>query len=138
MFCSPRKTYLIADPDKEIGNDVLTKVLKARQSNDATTLRVSSKQDVRLNFEALYYFDTIDWSLAGICSPILQNMADAELSFHAAQNTLAISDFPCHSQGVKRLIEISRASSILCLKVRHGSIISPAKSEEKFPKQDFA
>ena len=71
-------TAAIADPDKEIANNGLTKILTAGRNNDARSLRIFFTQDVRLNFEATtYYFDMIDWSLAEICSPpILQDMTD--------------------------------------------------------------
>ena len=48
----------------------------------------------------------IDWSSVEISpSPILQNMTDAELSIRVAKKTLAIPDFPYHSQSVERLIK---------------------------------
>ena len=86
----------------------------------------------------------IDWSSVEISPPpILQNMTDAELSIRVAKKTLAISDFPCHGQGVERLIEeVTRASAIVSdKKFRHGLIISSNKSKKKFlkldSKQDF-
>ena len=65
----------------------------------------------------------IDWSSVKISPrPILQNMTDEELSIRVAKKALAIPDFPCHSQGVKRVIkEVTRASAIVSdKKFRHG------------------
>ena len=77
----------------------------------------------------------IDWSSVEINPPpILQNMTNAELSIRVAKKTLAIPDFPCHSQSVERLIkEVIRASAIVSnKKFRHGLIISSAKSKKSF------
>ena len=61
-------------------------------------------------------------------------MTDAELLIRVAKKTLAIPDFPCHSQGVERLVkEVTRASAIVSdKKSHHGLIISSAKSKKSF------
>ena len=58
--------------------------------------------------------------------PISKNMTDAELSIRVAKKTLAIPDFPCHSQDVERLIkEVTQASAIASdKKSRNGSVAS--------------
>ena len=114
-FAHPESILLVAivDSNEKIANDALMKILEARKANDVTSLRVFSKQGISLNFGTTsYYYDMINWSSVEISPPpILQNITDAELSIRVARKTLAIPDFPCHSQGIERLIkEVTRAS----------------------------
>ena len=101
-------------------------ILKARKSNDATSLRIFSKQDISLHFETTsYYLDMIDWSSIKVSSPpTLQNLADDELTIQVAQKNLTVPDFSCHSRDVEQMIkEIRRASVIVSgMKSRHGGV----------------
>ena len=75
------------DSNEAIANFALVNILKARKSNDATSSRIFSKQDISLNFGTTsYYLDIIDRSLIKVSfPPVLQNLIDELAIIQVAQ-----------------------------------------------------
>ena len=72
LFCSSRNILqaTVVGSNEAVANDALMKIQTARKSNDATSLRIFSRQGISLNFgTASYYLDMLDWSSAKVSAP---------------------------------------------------------------------
>ena len=98
--------------------------------------RVFSIKNLEINFGAKSYFDMVDISNTVLSSPpILDSFSDDEL---LRLLDLSIPEYPCHSQGVERMIkELIRVSTKVCEhQSRHGMIISARTSRKEKSKLD--
>ena len=80
-----------------------------------------------INFKAVHWTDLIDLSVNGVCEPPLTlDFSDDEL-----QNSLLtgekinLTDFPSHSQGVKRAVKLvtEASQSVYGFEARHQHIL---------------
>ena len=106
------------------------------------------KDPAKLNFDAVEYFDMIDWAVCPISEPpVIKAMTDAELrdliTTEVTPNVI-FPKFPCHTQAVERHVKlVSEAAKAVCgQKSRDGFIRARIASQQLMPtfelKRDFS
>ena len=79
--------------------------MKARAANPSGQIR-RFKVPAKLNFDAVEYFDMIDWAVCPISEPpIIKAMTDVELRdliTTEVTSTVIFPKFLCHTQAVER------------------------------------
>lgn len=129
----------IVDEDESVRRKACDIVLAARrraQEDQQHIPRVFSTKNITINFLAKSYFDMIDLNSSHVTSPpILSCFTDDALQ---SASDLCIPAYPCHSQGVERLVkELSRVSTkVTEHESRHGMIISAESSRKQCSKLD--
>jgi len=101
----------------------------------------------KLNFDAVEYFDMIDWAVCPILEPpVIKAMTDAELRDLITTEvtpTVIFPKFPCHPQKVERHVKlVNTAAEAVCgQKLRDGFIRACIASRQLMPtfesKRDF-
>src|SRR6218665_1022860 len=109
---------MITDHRPHIRELGLRRVMKARAAHHIGQIR-RFKVPAELNFNAVEYFDMIDWAVCPISDPpILKAMTDSELKdLITAEVTLTVVSpkFPCHTQAAERHVKlVTEAAKAVC------------------------
>lgn len=125
----------------------LRRVMKARAVKPSGKIR-KFKIPAKLNFDAVEYFDMIDWAVCPISEPpVIKSMTDAELKeliMTEVTPTVSFPKFPCHTQSVERHVKlVTEAAKTVCgQKSRDGFIRARIASRQLMPtfesKRDFS
>jgi hypothetical protein len=123
---------------RELG---LRRVMKARAAGADPSGQIRRfKVPAKLNFDAVEYFDMIDWAVCPISEPpVIKAMTDAELRDLITTEvtpTVIFPKFPCHTQAVERHVKlVSEAAKAVCgQKSRDGFIRARIASRQLMPK----
>lgn len=137
FFAHPENLLLslITDQSLDMRSLGWRRIKKAR--NLRKNKRVRTFVVPNINSNAQHYVDLIDWSSCSLHEPPLtKSISDEELDLNIENKTLAeIPDFPCHTQGVERLVKIvtDAASSVFGASARDGFIKAKLDSRRRIP-----
>lgn len=129
----------VSDSDHSLRQRAVEMILDARRKQHdkkSDVPRVFSISQLNLNVRSKVYFDMLDWKTTeALAPPILQDVEEDELRSYC-ERIPDIPKFPCHSQGVERMIkEVTRASSkVFEHGSRHGMIVSAQSSRRQYKK----
>jgi len=119
-FAHPENLLLamITDHRSHIRELGLRRVMKARATDPIGQIR-RFKVPAELNFDAVEYFDMIDWTVCPLSEPpVIKAMKDAELRDLVTMEvtpTVNFSKFPCHTQAVERHVKlVKEAAKAVC------------------------
>ncbi|ESO12755.1 hypothetical protein HELRODRAFT_159338 [Helobdella robusta] len=139
-FAHPENILLsmLADEQKHIRELALRRILKCR-ANDATLNTVRVFKVPKLNFDAINYYDMIDWHATEITEPPLTKDITTEALEQMIMdipNNIEFLKLPCHTQAVERMIKlVTEASLSVCgEKARDGFIRTKLASQNDIPK----
>ncbi|ESN92993.1 hypothetical protein HELRODRAFT_165143 [Helobdella robusta] len=129
---------MLADEQKHIRELALRRILKCR-ANDATLNTVRVFKVPKLNFDAINYYDMIDWHATEITEPPLTKDITTEALEQMIMdipNNIEFLKLPCHTQAVERMIKlVTEASLSVCgEKARDGFIRTKLASQNDIPK----
>ena len=139
---------MLTDPDDDTRVLGWKKVQEARKIRKEEQSRKKGKskkkEDIRsfrvppLNLDGEVYVDMVDWSACPLTEPPLtMDITDRELEQNVRTSRLFedAKKFPCHTQGVERLIRlVSKASkSVVGQQAREGFIDATLKSRKEMP-----
>ena len=147
-FAHPENLLLdmMTDHRQQIRELGLRRVMKARAAVPRGHIR-RFKVHEQLNFDAVEYFNMIDWAVCPISEPpVIKAMTDAELRDFITTDvtpTVIFPKFPCHTQAVERHVKlVTEAAKAVCgQKSRDGFIRARVASRQQMPafksKRDF-
>lgn len=148
-FAHPENLFqaMMTDHRPHIRELGLRRVMKARAADTSGQIR-RFKVPAKLNFDAVEYFDMIDWAVCPISEPpVIKAMTDTELRELITTEvtpTVIFPKFPCHTQAVERHVKlVTEAAKAVCgQKSRDGFIRARVASRQLMPtfesKRDFS
>ena len=125
---------MLSDVREEIRRKAVLRIMKARREfNEDTHPRQFIPPIV--NFEALNYFDLIDWDVEPCTEPHLTVDIDLDNILRVFNDPLSLPPFPNHTQAVERMVRVVTevATKRVGFTGRHRLILQMLDSRNKVP-----
>lgn len=127
---------MLQDEKRFIRELALRRIIKAREQTKGKNVR--EFQIPKLNYNAVEYYDLIDWSKEKISEPpITANYSDVEIKnmILSEDAILPFEKFPCHTQAVERCVKLvtEASGSVFGVEARDGYIRTKIKARQDLP-----
>lgn len=136
-FCHPENILIsmVADDRSHIRELGWRRILKARKSKNLGEVRRFKVPPIK--FDAENYFEMIEWQDDITEPPLTKDLSEREIEelIKLQKAYQGLSDIPCHTQAVERLIKlVTEASEKVCGEERRdGYIRTTLASRKKMP-----